>query len=85
MYTRTEYRGVEPKCYETNHVEKVVQKIRENFPAYFERFIETETGVGITSKEFAKLQQSFGIKYVKDAGKKDLSDKYKRIIADSYD
>lgn len=85
MYTRTEYRGVEPKCYETNHVEKVVEKIRENFPAYFERFIETEAGVGITSKDFAKLQQSFGIKSVKDASKKDLSDKYKRIIADSYD
>lgn len=81
MYTRTEYRGVEPKCYETNHVEK----IRENFPAYFERFIETEAGVGITSRDFAKLQQSFGIKSVKDAGKKDLSAKYKRIIADSYD
>ncbi len=85
MYTRTEYRGVEPKCYENNHVEKVVQKIRENFPAYFERFIETEAGVGITSKDFVKLQQSFGIKSVKDAGKKDLSDKYKRIIVDSYD
>lgn len=85
MYTRTEYRGVEPKCYETNHVEKVVEKIRENFPAYFERFIETEAGVGITSRDFAKLQQSFGIKSVKDAGKKDLSAKYKRIIADSYD
>lgn len=81
MYTRTEYRGVEPKCYETNHVEKVVEKIIENFPAYFKRFIETEAGVGITSKDFAKLQQSFGIKSVKDAGKKDLSDKYKRIQA----
>ena len=85
MYTRTGYRGVESKCYENNHVEKVVEKIRENFPAYFERFIETEAGVGITSKDFAKLQQSFGIKSVKDAGKKDLSDKYKRKIADSYD
>ncbi len=85
MYTRTEYRGVEPKCYETNHVEKVVEKIRENFPAYFERFIEPAAGVGITSKDFAKLQQSFEIKSVKDARKIDLSARYKRIIADSYE
>lgn len=85
MYTRTEYRGVEPKCYETTHIEKVTEKIRENFPAYFDKFIETEAGVGITAGDFAKLRESFGVKAVKDTGKKDLSAKYKRIIADSYD
>lgn len=85
MFTRTEYRSVEPKCYENDHISKVVSKIQDNFPAYFERFLETEAGVGITSKDFAKLQEHFGVKLSKDAGKKNISEKYKRIIVDSYD
>ena len=84
MYTRTEYRGVEPKCYENEHVEKVAKKIRDNFPAYFERFIETEGGTGITSSDFAKLQKKFGVKGETGFGKKNMSARYKRIIADSY-
>lgn len=83
MYTRSEYRGVEPKCYETEHVEKIVEKIRQNFSAYFERFIETEAGTGITMRDFQALQEKFGVKGVKDNRKKDMSSKFKRIIADS--
>ncbi len=85
MFTRTEYRSVEPKCYESDHISKVVSRIKDNFPVYFEKFLETEGGVGITSKDFAKLQAHFGVKSSKDASKKDISEKYKRIIVDSYD
>ena len=85
MYARTEYRDVEPKCYEYDHIEKVVSKIKETFPDYFERFLETEGGVGITSKDFAQLQAHFGVKPSKDSSKKDNSEKYKRIIAECYD
>lgn len=85
MYARSEYRDVEPKCYENAHVNEVVEAIKENFPAYFERFVTTEAGTGITVQDFEKLQEKFGVKAVKTSGKADMSARYKRIIADSID
>lgn len=83
MYTRTEYRDVEPICYENDHINKVVSRIKENFPAYFERFLETEGGIGITAKDFAQLQKNLGVNAVKSLKKKDYSETLRSIISDS--
>ena len=83
MYTRTEYRNVEPICYEDEHIRKVVAKIKENFPGYFERFLETEGGVSITANDFEKLQKNFGVNSVKDTRKKNYSEVLRSLISDS--
>lgn len=83
MYTRTDYRDVEPICYEDEHINKVVAKIKANFPGYFERFLETEGGVGITAADFAKLQKNFGVKSVKDTRTKNYPEVLRSLISDS--
>jgi hypothetical protein len=85
VYTKNEYRSVEPVCYEDEHINKVVKKLRQNFTLYFDRFLETENGNGITKVEFEKLQKSWGVKSSNKVVKSDLTKKYKRILAESID
>lgn len=60
MYTRSDNRDVEDICYDFEHVDKVMAEIKKNFDAYFQRFIETSGGAGMTSEDFARLQKKFG-------------------------
>lgn len=86
MFTSAEYRSVEPECYELDHVDRVLNAIKKNFDSYFNRFIETEDGNGVSLDDFEKLKQHFGLKSSTSNKKTgDLSAKYKRIINEVID
>lgn len=87
MYTRSDNRDVEDICYDFEHVNKVMTEIKKNFDAYFQRFIETCGGTGMTSEDFARLQKKFGVSGKKPdaASAKKLSENYKAIIREAYD
>ena len=61
MYITSEYRDVEPKCYEADHISKVEALLKKNFPGYFKSFLDSGTG-GISMEQFAELQVHFGVR-----------------------
>ena len=85
MLTDYEYRDVEPLCYDDNHVEKVKRAIKERFDEYFECFIETEAGNGLSEIDFAKLRVKFESRTGNKLAGADKSTKFKRIIIESID
>ncbi len=76
---------VEEPCYDYEHIKKVLGEIKKNFEGYFQRFLETNAGNGLTDEDFTKLQKKFGIdgKYTKPISSKQLSINYKSIIKES--
>ena len=48
MYTRMNNSGVEDICYEQEHVEKVLAAIQKNFDQYFDRFLDSSGGKGVS-------------------------------------
>ena len=82
MYSNSEYRDVEPRCYDADHIESVEKAIRKKFEEYFETFIFSEAGAVLTPEQIAALKKRFA---VKDGGKKKSNgtDAYKRIIIES--
>lgn len=84
MYAHQEIRDVEEVCYEQRHTEKVVEAIKNNFNKYFDDFLQTEAGNGITLQEFDNMKRKMGIDSEVDGTKKDIAKAYKRIITDAY-
>ena len=48
---------VEEPCYNYEHIKKVLGEIKRNFEGYFQRFLETNAGNGLTEEDFTKLQK----------------------------
>lgn len=85
MYKDYEFRNVEPVCYESDHVDKVVEILKRNFDDYFERFLETEAGNCITLEGYDKLREKFGSEKIGTTNKSDKTKKFKGIIIQSFD
>ena len=51
MYTKMDNSGVEDVCYEKEHIEKVMEVIRNNFDQYFMRFLDSTAGRGLSLEE----------------------------------
>lgn len=71
--------SVEDCCYESEHIAKVLKEIKKNFEPYFERFIETNAGTGISAEEFEKLQKKFGAKETGKTKTKNRTSNFKDI------
>lgn len=86
MYVHSDLRSVEAICYEREHIERVVNAIEQNFDEWFNKFIDSENGAGVSQEQFAMLKASLGVvDYGDKLKKKDKSSAYKRIIADAID
>ena len=85
MYTSSTYRDVEPKCYETDHILEVENEIKKTFPDYFNKFIASEAGSGVSPEQFKKLQATFGVKNVVIKEKSNTGEVLDRIIRESID
>ena len=48
-------RNIEAKCYEFEHVEQVLEAIRNNFSKYYDEFIKSEAGNAVTADDVKKL------------------------------
>jgi len=58
MYTGRDEWKVEDICYEQEHVDKVLEIIKNTFPQYFSDFLITEAGEGITEQDAKKIADS---------------------------
>lgn len=76
---------VEESCYNDGHIKKVLAEIKKNFEEYFQCFLETNAGHGLTTEDFAKLEKKFGIdkKYTRHVSGKKLAVNYKSIMDES--
>lgn len=79
------YKDVENKCFDDEHIEKVVAAIKTNFDVFFDKFIASENNIVITNDEFYRLQEKFGISAVKKDDIKNKSVSFKRIIVKAID
>ena len=84
MYTRSDG-SVEEQCYDEAHIAQVLEIIKKNFEAYFDHFIESQAGKGISDVDFSKLQQKLGMKADKKVSYKNLTANYKAIIIEAVD
>jgi len=83
MYISSEYRDVEPKCYDADHISQVEALIKKNFPGYFKSFLDSGTG-GISMEQFAELQIHFGVRPERQRkGNRSQRETYIEIITDS--
>lgn len=74
---------IEDVCYKPEHIEKVLDEIRNNFDEYFERYLLTEAGSKISSGELEDIQRELGIK-VKTTNKPlDVAERYQYIIKEA--
>ena len=53
---------IEDICYDMAHIKTVLSVIKRNFEKYFEEFLMTNAGAGISADEFEKLKEKLGIK-----------------------
>ena len=85
MYITSEYRDVEPKCYEADHISKVEALLKKNFPGYFKSFLDSGTG-GISMEQFAELQVHLGVRPDRQRknNRSHTRETYKEIITDNY-
>lgn len=51
---------IEEICYEQEHINKVFLEISSNIPAYFQKYIDSEGGYGVTYNEIEKLASALG-------------------------
>lgn len=52
--------NIEDICYEQNHIDEVVTEIKNNIPAYFDKFVETEGGNSMSYDKLTELANKFG-------------------------
>lgn len=85
MFVDNDSWDVEEICYDRTHIQNVVSEIKKNFDTYFEKYIQTEAGNGISQEDFEKMKRKMGICSDEKRQKKDWSQNYKRIIREAID
>lgn len=83
MYRQNSDRSLEPVCYEHEHIEQVLETIKFKFPQYFNDFVMSEGGYGVSKEDIQRLAEKFGIHKVKTNKNVDVAKKYKQIIVDA--
>ncbi len=83
MYTKMDNRGVEDICFDSEHVEKVLDVIRSNFDQYFIRFLDSTAGKGVSLEDIQKLQKKIGVEVKRQKNNRDYVSNYKTIIRES--
>ena len=85
MYTKLDNCGVEDICFEEEHVQRVLAAIKRNFETYFSPYLESVAGKGITSEDWARLQETFKVSVNPTKRMKALTKNYITIIREAYD
>ena len=80
MYIQSDYRDVEPICYEEPHIANVTKVIESNFEPYFGRYLNSKGGEMFSDDEFESLARKFGASSVKRDKKNNPDDVYREII-----
>lgn len=80
MYIHQKERNIEAKCYDLEHVEQVMETIRNNFSEYFDELIKSEAGDAVTADNVKKIAGNLGVKNVKVTDKIKHKEKFINII-----
>ncbi|MGL5151289.1 MAG: hypothetical protein ACRC7N_12035 [Clostridium sp.] len=83
MYTHQEERDVEAICYESNHIQKVVEEIKIKFEEYFDNFIKLEGGKAISEESIKKIAKKIGLENIKGKRVYDTKKILKNIVIES--
>lgn len=75
--------GVEETCYVQEHVERVLAAVKKNFGQYFDRFLDSCGGNGITIEDVQGIQKKLGIEVQKKKRIVDLTENYKTILREA--
>lgn len=78
---------IEDICYESAHIQKVLQEISKNFEVYFAEFIDSTGGKGISYAKLATLQKKLGLEAMitQNSRKNAKTEKYQKIVIDAID
>lgn len=78
---------IEDICYESTHIQKVLEEIAKNFEMYFSEFIDSTGGKGISYAKFATLQKKMGLeaRITQNSRKSAKIEKYQKIVASAID
>ncbi len=81
MYVQREI-WIEDICYDSSHIQKVLQEISKNFEVSFPEFIDSTGGNGISYAKLAALQKNWGlVQGSRKTAKK--AQKYQKIVANA--
>lgn len=83
MYAHQKERDIEVSCYDTNHIQQVLDEIRSNFIAYYDDFIRSEGGMGVTADDVKRISANLGIMNVKISDSVNEKDKLLNIISET--
>lgn len=67
---------IEDVCYEMEHINQVLEEIKQNIPEYFQRYLDTEAGEVATEDEVCRLAKAIGTSGTPKAKTKN----YKKIL-----
>jgi len=67
---------IEDACYEMEHINEVLDEIRNNIPEYFQRFLNTEGGHAVAEDDVSRLAKTFGA----GGSPKPKTKNYKKVI-----
>lgn len=85
MYTKIHDIAVEDKCFNQEHVEKVLNTIKHNFEPYFVRFLDSAGGKNLSMDKIQRLQQVFGTKVQKGEKYINFTNSYDNIMQEAID
>jgi hypothetical protein len=51
---------IEDICYEMEHINKVLEEIKNNIPEYFQRYLDTDGGKALAEDDVSRLTKIFG-------------------------
>lgn len=76
---------IEDICYDSTHIQKVLQEIAGNFDPYFAEFIDSTGGTAISYAKLAALQKGMGldVNITRNSRKSAKIEKYRKIVANA--
>lgn len=51
---------IEDLCYEMEHINQVLDQIKKNIPAYFQRYVDTDGGISVQDDDISRLAKALG-------------------------
>ena len=76
MFVQANYESVEQVCYDERHIQQVLESITKMFDGYFERYLLSKAGKGLSEEDISSLQSKFCIKPVNKKINNNLSDNF---------
>ncbi|MBT2757875.1 hypothetical protein J7E71_18480 [Mesobacillus foraminis] len=74
--------NIEEKCYEEQHIERVLLEIKAHFHDYFDAFIQSAGGTTLSEQQINMIAEKFGSEGTVKTSKKNTANVLKSLIAE---